>query len=41
MPTHRTATREQWLAERLDLLNVEKDLIHRGDVLARRRQELP
>jgi len=41
MPTHRTATREQWLAERLDLLNLEKDLTHRSDELARRRQELP
>jgi len=41
MPTHRTATREQWLAERLDLLEAEKDLTHRSDELARRRQELP
>src|SRR4029077_6305626 len=41
MPTHRTATREQWLAERLHLLNAEKDLTHRSDELARRRQELP
>jgi predicted dithiol-disulfide oxidoreductase (DUF899 family) len=41
MPTHRTATREEWLTERLELLEAEKDLTHRGDELARRRQELP
>jgi len=41
MPTHRIATREEWLAERLDLLQAEKDLTHRSDELARRRQELP
>jgi predicted dithiol-disulfide oxidoreductase (DUF899 family) len=39
--THRTATREQWLAERLDLLKEEKELTHTSDVLARRRQALP
>ena len=38
---HMTATREQWLAARLDLLEAEKDLTRRGDELARRRQELP
>src|SRR5580700_7245558 len=32
--THRTGTREEWLAERLELLEAEKEL-------ARRRQELP
>ena len=41
MSTHRIATREQWRAERLDLLKAEKDLTHRSDELARRRQELP
>jgi len=41
MSTHRIATREQWRAERLDLLEAEKDLTHRSDQLARRRQELP
>src|SRR6202162_351470 len=41
MSTHRIATREQWRAERLDLLKAEKDLTHRGDERARRRQELP
>ena len=39
--THRTATREEWLVERLDLLAAEKELTRRGDELARRRQELP
>jgi predicted dithiol-disulfide oxidoreductase (DUF899 family) len=38
---HRTATREQWLAERLDLLEAEKEHTRRGDELARRRRELP
>ena len=41
MSTHRIATREQWRAERLDLLEAEKDLTHRSDDLARRRQGLP
>ena len=41
MTEHRTGTREEWLAERLELLTEEKALTHRGDELARRRQELP
>jgi predicted dithiol-disulfide oxidoreductase (DUF899 family) len=41
MTTHPTATREQWLAARLDLIEAEKDLTRRGDELARRRQALP
>jgi predicted dithiol-disulfide oxidoreductase (DUF899 family) len=41
MTTHKTGTREQWLAARLDLLKAEKELTHRSDELARRRQELP
>jgi predicted dithiol-disulfide oxidoreductase (DUF899 family) len=41
MMTHRTGTREEWLAARLDLLEAEKELTRRGDELARRRQELP
>jgi predicted dithiol-disulfide oxidoreductase (DUF899 family) len=41
MTTHTTATREQWLAARLELLEAEKELTRRGDELARRRQELP
>src|SRR5207245_9835488 len=39
--THRIVTRDQWRAERVDLLEAEKDLTHRSDELARRRQELP
>jgi predicted dithiol-disulfide oxidoreductase (DUF899 family) len=35
------ATREQWLAARLELLEAEKELTRRTDELARRRQELP
>jgi predicted dithiol-disulfide oxidoreductase (DUF899 family) len=41
MTTHTTGTREQWLAARLALLKEEKELTHRSDELARRRQELP
>src|SRR5271168_3264695 len=41
MTTHKTGTREQWLAARLELLEVEKELTRRSDELARRRQELP
>jgi predicted dithiol-disulfide oxidoreductase (DUF899 family) len=41
MTTHTTATREQWLAARLELLNDEKELTRRSDQLARRRQALP
>jgi predicted dithiol-disulfide oxidoreductase (DUF899 family) len=42
MMTHPTiATREQWLAARLALLEDEKELTRRGDELARRRMELP
>jgi len=39
--THRTGTRQEWLAARLALLKEEKELTHRSDELARRRQELP
>ncbi|HZW07447.1 MAG TPA: DUF899 domain-containing protein [Phycisphaerales bacterium] len=38
---HKTGTREQWLAARLDLLRAEKEFTRRGDELTRRRQELP
>ena len=38
---HKTGTREEWLAARLELLAAEKDLTQRGDELARQRQELP
>ena len=38
---HKIATREEWLAARLDLLQQEKELTKRSDQLAQRRQELP
>ena len=41
MTTHKTGTREEWLAARLDLLKAEKELTRRGDELAQRRQALP
>src|SRR5213596_2927676 len=41
MTKHKTGTREQWLAARLELLEAEKELTRRSDDLARRRQELP
>jgi predicted dithiol-disulfide oxidoreductase (DUF899 family) len=41
MTTHRTATREEWLAARIELLEAEKEHTRRADELARRRQELP
>ena len=41
MTDHKTGTREEWLAVRLELLEAEKDLTRRSDELARRRQELP
>src|SRR6186713_3086888 len=41
MTTHITGTRQEWLARRLELLQAEKELTHRSDDLARRRQELP
>jgi len=41
MTTHKIGTREQWLAERIKLLNAEKELTRRGDEVARQRQDLP
>jgi predicted dithiol-disulfide oxidoreductase (DUF899 family) len=41
MTTHRTGTRKEWLAERLTLLEAEKELTRRSDELAQRRQALP
>jgi predicted dithiol-disulfide oxidoreductase (DUF899 family) len=41
MTKHRTGTRDEWLAARLELLDAEKELTRRSDDLARRRQELP
>jgi predicted dithiol-disulfide oxidoreductase (DUF899 family) len=39
--THATATREEWLAARLELLQKEKEHTRRGDELASLRRELP
>jgi predicted dithiol-disulfide oxidoreductase (DUF899 family) len=41
MTTHRTGTHNEWLVERLDLLEAEKELTRRSDELAQRRQALP
>ena len=41
MTDHKTGTREEWLAARLELLEAEKALTRRSDELARKRQELP
>src|SRR5213592_5233654 len=41
MPKHKTRTRQEWLAARLDLLKAEKELTRRSDEVARQRQELP
>jgi predicted dithiol-disulfide oxidoreductase (DUF899 family) len=41
MSDHKTGTREEWLAARLELLEAEKELTRRSDELARQRQELP
>lgn len=38
---HKTGTREEWLAARLDLLKAEKELTRKSDELAKRRQQLP
>ena len=40
-PAHATATREEWLARRIELLAEEKEHTRRSDELARRRRELP
>jgi predicted dithiol-disulfide oxidoreductase (DUF899 family) len=40
MTNHKTGTREEWLAARLELLKAEKELTRRSDELAQ-RQELP
>src|SRR3954453_12752676 len=39
--THPTATREEWLKARLDLLQAEKELTRRSDKVALQRQQLP
>src|SRR3954463_14857356 len=41
MPNHKTGTREEWLAARVELLKAEKELTRRSDELARQRQALP
>jgi predicted dithiol-disulfide oxidoreductase (DUF899 family) len=41
MADHKTGTRDEWLAARLELLQAEKALTRRSDELARWRQELP
>src|ERR1700716_1806568 len=41
MAKHKTGKREEGLKARLDPLKPEKELTHRSDELARRRQELP
>jgi predicted dithiol-disulfide oxidoreductase (DUF899 family) len=38
---HKTGTRQEWLAARIDLLAAEKEHTRRGDELAERRRELP
>src|SRR5271156_5361111 len=38
---NRLASREEWLAARLDLLKAEKELTRQSDALARQRQKLP
>ena len=39
--THPTATRDEWLKQRLDLLEAEKALTRQSDALALKRQQLP
>ena len=41
MTSHRTGTREEWLAARVELLKAEKELTRRGDEVTRQRLELP
>ena len=41
MTDHRTGTREEWLAARLELLDAEKELTRRSDDVARQRRQLP
>jgi len=41
MTNHTTGTRDEWLRARLELLTAEKELTHKSDELAERRQALP
>jgi predicted dithiol-disulfide oxidoreductase (DUF899 family) len=38
---HKIGTRKDWMTARLELLQAEKELTHKSDEIARRRQELP
>jgi predicted dithiol-disulfide oxidoreductase (DUF899 family) len=38
---HPTATREEWIEARLELLKTEKELTRKSDEVAKQRQELP
>src|SRR5213594_2325309 len=37
----KVASQKEWLEARLELLKAEKELTHRSDEVARKRQELP
>src|SRR6476620_10685950 len=41
MTNHKVVSRDEWTSERKKLLADEKELTHRSDELARRRQEVP
>ena len=41
MIDHRVGTREQWLSERIPLLEAEKEHTRKGDEITRRRRDLP
>jgi predicted dithiol-disulfide oxidoreductase (DUF899 family) len=41
MTTHKTGTREEWLAARMKLLEAEKELTRKSDEVAGQRQALP
>jgi predicted dithiol-disulfide oxidoreductase (DUF899 family) len=41
MTDHKTATREQWLAARLELLEAEKEFTRQRDELTRRQMAMP
>ena len=41
MTKHKTGTREEWLAARLDLLKAEKEHTQRSDELTTHQQKLP
>jgi predicted dithiol-disulfide oxidoreductase (DUF899 family) len=41
MKSHKVASREEWLKERLELLKAEKELTRRSDEVAERRRTLP